>query len=383
MTNRLKYPTPWASGGTAKDPDLDTTHPSYIADRYATVGWKSEKLPEEWQNFLSQISDDKIIERIVKGIVEFDSTVTYTEGAVYAKSGKWYKIEGGVEKEILSINLAEYSSLISTLNGLITSHLSADNPHNDTIGGLVGGGYEKPAVDDAFGSPTDPKTIVYHKARVDIAAHGETPEQIGTLPVTGGKFTGQIGFLSKLLNGSGYLQFNRGTGRTELTVGTTTLSVDATGNSFYLRASHPDSLIMTEANYPDMQIRAGFVFALPVPMASMHLVDDINDLEGIGKWTVETTSAPVFVAGRGLTITGNNTKVYDLINTTLPSTVVAITYAGTAKTVTVSDYGTGIAWANTSLADICTALGLTGVTEFHSIVIYPMLSAYQKSMLVK
>ena len=93
MTNRLKYPTPWASGGTAKDPDLDTTHPSYIADRYATVGWKSEKPPEEWQNFLSQISDDKIIERIVKGIVEFDSTVTYTEGAVYAKSGKWYKIE--------------------------------------------------------------------------------------------------------------------------------------------------------------------------------------------------------------------------------------------------------------------------------------------------
>lgn len=383
MTNRLKYPTPWASGGTAKDPDLDTTHPSYIADRYATVGWKSEKPPEEWQNFLSQISDDKIIERIVKGIVEFDSTVTYTEGAVYAKSGKWYKIEGGVEKEILSINLAEYSSLISTLNGLITSHLSADNPHNDTIGGLVGGGYEKPAVDDAFGSPTDPKTIVYHKARVDVAAHGETPEQIGTLPVTGGKFTGRIGFLSKLLNGSGYLQFNRGTGRTELTVGTTTLSVDATGNSFYLRASHPDSLIMTEANYPYMQIRAGFMFALPVPMSSMHLVDDINDLEGIGKWTVETTSAPVFVVGHGLTITGNNTRVYDLISTTLPSTVVAITYTGTAKTVTVKDYGTGIAWTNTSLEDICAALGLTGVTEFHSIVIYPMLSAYQKSMLVK
>ena len=383
MTNRLKYPTPWASGGTAKDPDLDTTHPSYIADRYATVGWKSEKPPEEWQNFLSKISDDKIIERIVKGIVEFDSTVTYTEGAVYAKSGKWYKIENGVEREILSINLAEYNSLISTLNGLITSHLSADNPHNDTIGGLVGGGYEKPAVDDAFGSLTDPKTIVYHKARVGVATHGETPAQLGTLPVAGGKFTGQIGFLSKLLNGSGYLQFNRGTGRIELTVGTTTLSVDATGNSFYLRASHPDSLVMTEANYPDMQIRAGFVFALPVPMASMHLVDDINDLEGIGKWTVETTSAPVFVAGNGITITGNNTKVYDLINTTLPSTVVAITYAGTAKTVTVKDYGTGIAWANTSLADICAALGLTGVTEFHSIVIYPMLSDYQKSMLVK
>lgn len=383
MTNRLKYPTTWASGGVAKDPDLDTTHSSYIANRYADVGWKSEKPPEEWQNFLSQISDDKIIERIVKGIVEFDSTVAYTEGAVYAKSGKWYKVEGGVEKEILSINLAEYSNLISTLNGLITSHLSADNPHNDTIGGLVGGGYEKPAVDDAFGSPANPKTIVYHKERVDVASHGETPEQLGTLPVTGGKFTGQIGFLSKLLNGSGYLQFNRGTGRTELTVGTTILSVDATGNSFYLRASHPDSLIMTEANYPDMQIRAGFVFAIPVPMASMHLVDDINDLEGTGKWTVETTSAPVFVAGRGLTITSNNIKVYDLIDTTLPSTVVAITYAGATKTVTVTDYGTGMSWLNTSLADICTALGLTGVTEFHSIVIYPMLSDYQKSMLVK
>lgn len=104
---------------------------------------------------------------------------------MYAKSGKWYKIENGVEREILSINLAKYNSLISTLNGLITSHLSTDNPHNDTIGGLVGGGYEKPAVDNAFGSPTDPRTIVYHKARVDVAAHGETPEQIGTQLLVG------------------------------------------------------------------------------------------------------------------------------------------------------------------------------------------------------
>ena len=383
MTNRLKYPTTWASGGVAKDPDLDTTHPSYIANRYADVGWKSEKPPEEWQNFLSQISDDKIIERIIKGIVEFDSSVTYPEGAVYAKSGKWYKIEGGVEKEILSISFPEYNNLINALNTLILNHLSADNPHHDTIGGLIGGGYEKPAVDAAFGSPTDPKTIVYHKARVDVVAHNETPAQLGTLPTSGGKFTGKIGFLGKLLNGSGYLRFNQGTGKTELTVGTSTISVDASGNAFYLRASHPDSLIMTEANYPDMQMRAGFVFALPVPLASMHLVDSISDLEGVGKWSVETTNNPVFVSGRGLTIAGNNTAVNNLINTTLPATVVAITYAGATKTVTVTDYGTGMSWLNTSLADICTALGLTGVTEFHSITIYPMLSDYQKSMLVK
>ena len=383
MTNRLKYPTPWASGGVAKDPDLDTTHPSYIANRYADVGWKSEKPPEEWQNFLSQISDDKIIERIIKGIVEFDSSVTYPEGAVYAKLGKWYKIEGGIEKEILSISFPEYNNLINALNTLILNHLSAGNPHHDTIGGLFGGGYEKPAVDAAFGSPTDPKTIVYHKAIVGVVAHKETPAQLGTLPTSGGKFTGKVGFLGKLLNGSGYLRFNQGTGKTELTVGTSTISVDASSNAFYLRASHPDSLIMTEANYPDMQMRAGFVFALPVPLASMHLVDSISDLEGVGKWSVETTNNPVFVSGRGLTIAGNNTAVNNLINTTLPATVVAITYAGATKTVTVTDYGTGMSWLNTSLADICTALGLTGVTEFHSIVIYPMLSDYQKSMLVK
>ena len=383
MTNRLKYPTPWASGGIATDPDLDTTHPSYVANRYKDVGWKAEKPPEEWQNFLSQISDDKIIERIVKGIVEFDSTVTYPEGAVYAKSGKWYKIEGGVEKEILSISFPEYNNLINTLNALITNHLSADNPHNDTIGGLIGGGYEKPAVDAAFGSATDPRTIVYHKAIRDVTAHGETPTQLGTLPTSGGKFTGKIGFLGKLLNGSGYFRFNGATGRTELTVGSSTISIDATGSSFYLQAGHPDSLIMTESNYPDMNIRSGFAFALPVPLMSMHLQDDINDLEGIGKWTLDTTNAPSFATGRGLTIAGNNTAATNVINTTGAATVVAITYAGATKTVSVVDYGSGMNWANTSLADICTILGLTGVTEFNSLTIYPTLSIYQKSMLVK
>ena len=77
MTKRLQYPTYWASGGTATDPDLDTTAPSYEANRYKQNGWHAEKPPEFWQNFLSQITDEKIIARMVDGFQLFDSIFTY------------------------------------------------------------------------------------------------------------------------------------------------------------------------------------------------------------------------------------------------------------------------------------------------------------------
>lgn len=376
MTNRLNYPTPWASGGTARDPDLDTTHPSYIADRYATVGWGSEKLPEEWQNFLSQISDDKIIERIVKGIVEFDSTVTYTEGAVYARSDKWYKIEGGVEKEILSINTAEYSNLISILNGLITSHLSADNPHNDTIGGLVGGGYEKPAVDDAFGSPTDPKTIVYHKGRVGVAAHGETPEQLGTLPVTGGKFTGDVVFLEGLVVNPGeYLHFNKATAFMEMVNGLYALGVDALGNG-YVYGPTGGTLVLSEANFDNLAIKYNNSFALPTPIISINLELSLCDADSVGDWTITTTTDPVFEDGKGFVVQDTNT----LSGVDIPSAhTILVRGFKTADVAYITD--SPLSKSYRDLNDLVNS-GAVSVTNIKQVVIYPPLTTYQKSMLV-
>ncbi|MEY6830939.1 hypothetical protein [Enterobacter roggenkampii] len=63
--NRMSLPAVWAETAVTQyasvDPDLDTTHFLFIADRYKSLGWQAgETEPEQWQNFLQQLTDIKI-----------------------------------------------------------------------------------------------------------------------------------------------------------------------------------------------------------------------------------------------------------------------------------------------------------------------------------
>ena len=272
MTKRLQYPTYWASGGTATDPDLDTTAPSYEANRYKQHGWHAEKPPEFWQNFLSQITDEKIIARMVDGFQLFDSSVTYSEGAVYRKGDKFYKIESGVEQEILEVKLAVYQSLIDGMNKLLNDHLAADNPHQITVDKLVGGGYIKTNVDKFFGDPNDPQTIVFHKARKGAGVHGETATSTGTLPAaTGGTFTGDVIFLDDAIiqvTPSKSIHMNKATALFEIVNGTYSIGVDANGNGYIVGTSGA-ALIISELNLDALTIKYNNSFVLPPPFVPL------------------------------------------------------------------------------------------------------------------
>ena len=386
MTNRLQYPTYWASGGTATDPDLDTTAPNFEANKYEQHGWKAEKPQETWQNFLSQITDQKIISKMVDGLPYFDSSVTYSEGAIYRKDDKFYKVESGVEKEILDINNSVYSNLLASLKALYDGHLAADNPHQDTVDTLVGGGYIKSAVDDFFGSITDPQTIVFHKAQMGASVHGETAASTGALPAaTGGNFTGDVVFENNAIASvtpSKYLHFNKATGLLELVHGTVALGIDAAGNAFITKTTGSE-LVLTEANLDTITIKYNNSFALPPPFFSAYFENSISNGSCVGDWYLDTTKAPEYVLG-SLKIDDNVTNItFKSIQSPVTVYVRCRLQDGTVKGAYANFDSWAVAASTSNLLTVSSQLlpsdDIECISEYS---VYPQLSARQTSTLV-
>lgn len=388
MTNRFKYSTFWASGGTAIDPDLDTTNPSYIPDKYETVGWGVQKPPEYWQNFLQQISDQKIMQLLASGVAEFDDSVLYTPNAI-TKVGEVFYINtsssatsadpasGAPWFPILSIVGTEYTTFVVNLNSIIAGHLAADNPHQDTIVGI--GGYNKETVFTAVDSDTNPLNIKYHLKQEGIV-HSETVVQVGTLPTSGGTFTGDVTFASKMALDAGagtYAWLNQGTGRVDLVVGDYSLSIDSAGNSVFISPSG-SSTILTEANFETIQIKLNGQFALPAKLYSINIKSDLNDARSIGLWTISTVNAPVFDKDVGLKF-DNNAATLSGVSINANATIHIIAGDSSGVTAGTTEVNSGFTVGDVSALVARIGSGLTNVSN---IDIYPTLSNYQKSMLV-
>lgn len=384
MTKRLLYPNVWAEGGTAIDPDLDTTAPSFVANRYANLGWVSEKPPEYWQNFLSQITDLKIQSLIISGIPEKDSSITYGENALYKDSGKVYVVIGGVPKEVMSVNGTEYTSFVGNLNTLYSNHISATNPHNDTVNTLVDKSYTKNDVDSFFGSPTDPRTIVYHKNLTGAVVHGETPAQVGTLPASaGGNFTGAVVLQSDAIlsaSPSKVLHLSGSTAVLELASGGVSIGIDNAGNCYVINSAGT-WLIVNESTYSDFQIKWNNRFALPIPILDMRFEFSESDAYSVGNWTISGASDFTFSANGGIRV-DNNSITFTGFNVTIPTTIVVVGRDSNGAVVSaVKDWSTAIF---NSMSSLLTNSGLTSAVYIERITCYPgYLTSYQKSMLVK
>lgn len=381
MTQRLKFNFPWAQDGEVADPDLDTTAPSFIANRYADLGWEVEKPPNEWQNFLSQISDLKIISLLFGGIAEFDSSVTYQVGAVSALNGVIRINTSTGWEEIMDLKQVDYLNDVSNLKSTYDNHMAATNPHQDTVDTITDKTYSKTTIDDAFGSSTDPRTIVHHKLQMG-RVHQETPEQLGTLPTSGGKFTGPVSLTGGMKFGTNItIQMNPGNGRIEMRAGNRILSIDALGNVLWSIVGGAEYPVMTELNYSEFQIRWGNRFALPQPYLDMNMKTSINDAMSTRGWTINTTGAPVFNARGGIKV-DDNTITFTGFDVSCPTSIVmygrdAAGILITAKSIMAPSAG------YTSMATLLTNMGFTSAVWVERITCYPTLTAYQQTMLVR
>ena len=400
MTKRLAYPAAWAQNGQAVDPDLDTTHLSYEANRYATKGWHSEKPPEQWQNFLSQISDMKIISLLVDGIQQWDSGVTYQVGALSKVAGVSYirvsvvtpvkspELSGSGWDKLVDPTALGFNNLVQGLIDKLSAHNAASNPHADDIHNVVGGGYIKSEVDLKFASATDPKTIAYHMGQAGQTIHGETVTQIGTLSAAlGGTFSGPVIFEEDAIiqiSPSMVVQLNQATALLEMANGTVSLGVAANGVG-YVVTTGGMFVVMSEANYAQLNNVQNGRFALPIPIMSMNFFNSMNDIDSIGNWILDSVDAPAFNSFGALSLANPVTFVKS--RTVRDVTWYLMGYSATGTSIfKVVDVPSGVTITGdaTAMRNLINFVSPSNGIEFiKALVAYPRLTDYQKSMLVK
>lgn len=400
MTKRLAYPAAWAQNGQAVDPDLDTTHPSYEANRYATKGWHSEKPPEQWQNFLSQISDMKIISLLMDGIQQWDSGVAYQVGALSKVAGVSYirvsvvtpvkspELSGSGWDKLVDPTALGFNNLVQGLVDKLSAHNTASNPHADDIHNVIGGGYIKSEVDPKFASATDPKTIVYHMGQAGQTAHGETVAQIGALSAAlGGTFSGPVIFEDDAIiqiSPSKVVHLNQATALLEMANGTVSLGVAANGVGYVVTVDGM-FVVMSEANYAQLNNVQNGQFALPIPTMSMNFFNSMSDVESIGNWILDSVDAPVFNSFGALSLGNPVTFVKSQIVPNATWYLMGYSATGTAifQIVDFPD-GVTITGGSTTTRNLINYLSPSNGIEFiKALVVYPRLTGYQKSMLVK
>lgn len=397
MTKRLKYDLYWAQGGSAIDPDLDTTAPSYVSNRYAGLGWKSEKPPEEWQNFLTQISDEKIISLLYSGIAYWDASVTYPIGALtkFGTTGEilYTKVSAGTASQNPSVATSGWSilidptatgfnNLVAGLNTKLSNHLAASNPHKDTVNTLVDKSYVKTDVDNFFGSPTNPSTIVYHMLQMGQSVHGETPAQVGTLPVSGGTFTGPVVFEDDAIlqvSPSQIVHLNKSTAILEIANSTVSIGIDGSGR-VWIATSTGQSEVMLESNYTAMNIKTGYAFALPQPLAVIDVSGGSLSQVGCSPVQLLTTADAVFDPIKGLALSPYTLTALGINFTSVPTTAYIVGYNAAGLQSELKNSGQS---EYNNLGRYLTNTTSSKFTHLKSIVIYPSLTAYQMSTLVK
>lgn len=366
--NRPDLTDIWATNSAGAnvpvDPDTDTTNPSYVPDVFMR-GWIAEKPQEGWLNFLYQGQDVKVLDRAQGGFAPFDNTVVYKKGSLLANvngfafgiATKDTSVETDFEESVL-INADTFNADVQALIAKLRLHVATEHAHQETPEQI--GVYIKKQVDDFFGLITDPRTITYHVAQTG-AAHGETAVQVGTIDATaGGKFSGDVIFAARVMLGSNdYLVGNSG-----LVNGNVSIKIDAQ------RATLVDGgvkyLIVTKANFIELQNKINGLFALPCPYAKGTFKGVPNLVAG--NWTVEYD--PARTAVWAYTFNTSDTLYNWNFNNV---TVSIITEVGkVSKDYAVCNFP--------NLSALVKDISPTA-TLLVELAAYPTLTAYQKTML--
>ena len=259
MVSRYSTDYRWASDADSQvvDPDDDASHPSGTGGTYKYItGWIVETEPQEWENYVIKRREDIQQDKLERGLDWFDAGVAYRFGGIARYNGvpSMYINKTSVQNKILGEQLhdiySEYSEYlvteeaVSTLNkfgkkgkkkaksvtpladadwtpllsitksgldaainksiSMYTNHLNTSNPHSDSITAI--GGYTKAEIDAKVNVP---KNLIDNHQYLTNNPHANTPSKVGTLPVSGGNFTGRVNYQGGIKVGAqGEVMFN-------------------------------------------------------------------------------------------------------------------------------------------------------------------------------
>ena len=255
----------WASVGDVTDPDLDAGHPSGTggAGKY-DKGWVVEKEPHQWANFIYNAQTTAQVNFAEHGVQE-RSSITYSIGAL-----SWYEDKitvltaGGWHESFGSLTLDEAEGLKSAGRSLYDGHVPrTDRPHE------------------------------------------ETAEQLGTVPTTGGRFTGKVFYRGGFL--VGLAQFKNLSASNDVWLFSNTIqkgfSVTANGANFYTGTTNSKLLLV--GKLPEYEAAANPRYAIPEPDAY---------------WPLKTNPYSEFGEGYLEVLGGDQTPVFQKFGLQLEST---------------------------------------------------------------
>ena len=213
MTNRFPYDRHWGSDGAAfvVDPETDAGHPSGQGGAGKTAkGWVVESEPEEWENYNIKLRADRELSKLQAGMTLWDEEVSYKLGAITRAAGIQYVSlqAGNLNKAPASnptwwseIKFKTWDDYVATVSAMVSSHTSHTThgviAHGETIGQI--GGSTKAYIDNALTAVDNIRLA--HVPRTDNP-HVDTAINIGTLPTSGGDFTGRVNYTDGIVVGT-------------------------------------------------------------------------------------------------------------------------------------------------------------------------------------
>lgn len=283
MTNRNDLTNVWASSTSAfvVDPEVDVDHPSGEGGPGRTArGWEGGTEPEEWENYIINLRESRVSAVAQYGKIPWDSDVYYKIGALTTYGGiNYVSISTSNHNKLpttqtlnwspVKFNTAAgYLATIADMQSKLSTHTTPGQiAHGEDIVN-IGGSY-KTTIDNQVKFVSD--AIATHAARLNNP-HADTASGVGTVPITGGDFTGPVNYLENLSIGtdcelmaniSTFVSFRSKAGGIGL------------GIANYSKGGRWQGII-TATNYPTVNQMYNPTFVLPSPDVHFPMMTNLN-----------------------------------------------------------------------------------------------------------
>ena len=285
MTNRFPHDRHWGSDGAAfvVDPETDATHPSGQGGAGKTAkGWVIESEPAEWENYNIKLRADRELDCLQGGLMTWDEEVSYKLGGICRQLGVLYvSLQANNLNKVPASNptwwsvikfytAADYLTTVASMTSDLSSHTTPGViKHGETIGAM--GGSTRGYIDSALAGVDSTRTT--HTSRTDNP-HVDTAIGVGTIPTTGGDFTGQVNYTDGMVvgtnnefmqNSSTFVSFKNNAGAIGIGIGD------------YQNGGRWQN-IFTEGSFPALNMLYNPRFVMPKPDLHFPLMNDLKEV---------------------------------------------------------------------------------------------------------
>ena len=302
MTTAKSLGRVWAE--TPRDPIRDPGESKYA------LGWIAEIPTYQVLNFLHNRIDTNILALAERGVFEWGADIDYKKNALCwdETDGRIYVSTVANPSKVLTpsqnpsqwtassiqIPASHFQQLANSINAHLTDY---SNPHKISAAQLSA--YTKAQIDTLVASlQTELDT---HEAASN--PHGTDADDVGAIPITGGRYTGTVYHDSNILgigaNTTNAVQVS--SNKVFFKKGTLELGLDASGEPYFYDGTK--QYLLNEELFLTIKKGEEVNYAVPLPDLLCNFQSDINVYAGTGPTTFTSPGGLTYVNKEGVTKT--------------------------------------------------------------------------------